>query len=51
MTGPAVLLSRDIWERTAWRNIAVLWSDLLPVPIDRFRVGFGRGNIHAGLEA
>lgn len=26
-------------------------SDLLPVPIDRFRVGFGRRNIDAGLAA
>ena len=26
-------------------------SDLLPVPMDRFRVGVGRRNIDAGLEA
>ena len=26
-------------------------SDLLPVPMDRFRVGVGRSNIDAGLEA
>lgn len=26
-------------------------SDLLPVPVDRFRVGFGRRNIDAGLAA